>query len=42
MTGSEAENRWGEDWEITSGRNRTCVPAGIVARKWWAYWLEPH
>ena len=30
-TGSDAEKRWGEDWEITSGQ--TCVPSGNVARK---------
>ena len=34
--------RWGEGWETTAGRNWTCVPAGIVARKWGgAYWLAP-
>src|SRR4029434_6391392 len=28
-----------EERETTAGRNRTCVPAGILARKWGAYWL---
>ena len=36
MTGSEAEKRWGEDWEMTSGQTWTCVPSGNVARKWGA------
>src|SRR4029434_10429010 len=32
MTGRDAEKRWGEDWEITSGQTCTCVPSGNVSR----------
>ena len=32
MTGSDAEKRWGEDWEITSGQTWTCVPSGKLSR----------
>src|SRR4029434_3202477 len=28
MTGSEAEKRWGEDWEITSGQTCNLCPLG--------------
>ena len=34
MTGSEAEKRWGEDRETTSGQTWTRVPADNEARKW--------